>query len=177
MPNIGSETYRSSVPPEATKETAVSKSHVPPDVEQGPDWETIPPGAAPTPTLEFIAPATLNVPGPDAELVLVGAGFTSTSIIVWNNGDEATEFVSNAELRTIIKPSTVEATLPFTLPVYVRNGSIRSNSVDFTFTEGEVVETKEPKVQPHEKEPKKEPREKEHHEKHGKAHHHGKSGK
>jgi hypothetical protein len=88
-----------------------------------------------TPALTSLAPATLTVPGPDSELILQGTGFNENSIINWNGGDEPTEFVSETELRTVVKPSTVEAPLPFTLPIYVHHGGLKSNVLDFTFTE------------------------------------------
>ena len=77
-----------------------------------------------TPTLTSIAPATLTVPGPDTEVVFQGTGFNENTVINWNGGDEATEFVSETELRTVVKPSTVEAPLPFSLPVYVHHGGL-----------------------------------------------------
>jgi IPT/TIG domain len=88
-----------------------------------------------TPALTSLAPATLTVPGPDSEVILQGTGFNENTVINWNGGDEPTQFVSETELRTVVKPSTVEAPLPFTLPVYVHHGDLSSNVVDFTFTE------------------------------------------
>jgi hypothetical protein len=88
------------------------------------------------PVLGSLEPATLEVPGPDTEIVLHGTGFNENTIINWNGGDEVTEFVSDTELRTIVKPSTVssEIPLPFVLPVYVWHGDDnRSNVLDFTF--------------------------------------------
>lgn len=129
MPTIGSETYRSSELPEsATKETTISESAVPPSVIHGEDWPTIV-----APVLTRLTPDSLEVPGPDSELVIQGSSFTEESIIVWNGGDEVTEFVSETELKTTVKTSTVEAELPFALPVYVRNGETKSNSLTFTF--------------------------------------------
>jgi IPT/TIG domain len=87
------------------------------------------------PALTSLAPATLTVPGPDTEVILQGTGFNESTIINWNGGDEPTVYVSETELRTTVKPSTVEAPLPFTLPVYVHHGDLSSNVIDFTFTE------------------------------------------
>ena len=89
------------------------------------------------PTLNSVNPASLPVPGPDSVVALHGTGFNEDTIINWNGGDEITEFISETEVRTLVKPSTVEAPLPFTLPVYVWHGSVQSNTIDFTFTEEE----------------------------------------
>lgn len=136
MPSIGSETYRSSELPEsATKETEIDEGAHPPEVVQGEDW----PGGEP-PVIESIAPESLDVPGPDRELTITGHGFNADSVIVWNGGDEPTDFASDTELKTVVKPSTVQAPLPFTLPIYVRNGDLNSNTVYFTFVQGEEPE-------------------------------------
>lgn len=85
-------------------------------------------------TIDGLNPAELEVPGPDYQVVVHGTGYTAESIINWNGGDEVTEFVSDIKLRTLVKPSTVQAPLPFELPVYVRNGEVQSNVAIFTFT-------------------------------------------
>lgn len=134
MPSIGSETYRSSELPEAaTKETEIDEGAHPPEVIKGEDWP-----ADETPGIESISPESMGVPGPDRELTITGWGFRTDSVIVWNEGDETTEFVSDTELKTVVKPSTVQAPLPFTLPVQVRNGDLISNTVTFTFEESDV---------------------------------------
>lgn len=103
----------------------------------------------PNPVIESLSPDTLPVPGADHELSVLGSGFTEESIIVWNNGEEPTEYVDEGTLKTIVKPSTVQAPLPFTLPVYVRNEDLQSNAVSFTFTQAEAKGAK--KAAPEEK--------------------------
>jgi hypothetical protein len=71
--------------------------------------------------------------GPEAELAVVGSGFTEASVIVFNGGDERTTFVDPTRVTTIIKPELVGQ--PITVPVHVRNHMRVSNIVDFTFTE------------------------------------------
>jgi hypothetical protein len=93
--------------------------------------------SAVAPTLDSLDPASLPVPGPDTPVAFRGTGFNEDTVINWNGGDEPTEFVNETEVRTVVKPSTVEAPLPFTLPVYVWHGGVQSNTVDFTFTESE----------------------------------------
>ena len=94
-------------------------------------------GAVEPPTIDSIEPDEMVAPGPDAQLSVIGTGFTTTSIINWNGGDEITEFVNEGKLTTLVKPDTVQAPLPFELLVYVRNGAVQSNTVTFTFTEEE----------------------------------------
>lgn len=131
MPTIGSETYRSSVPPDSpTKETRLSESHEHSSAIKGEDWNLV------APTIEGLNPDSASVPGPDFYLEVNGAGFQMFSIINWNGGDEPTEFVNPGKLRTLVKPSTIEAELPFSLPVYVRNGDLKSNVAQFTFEAG-----------------------------------------
>jgi hypothetical protein len=143
MPIPGSETYRSSEPPETTKDTTISDDAVAPEVVEGPDW----PKEAPV--LISLEPESLAVPGPDSEVVITGTGFTQESIIVWNHGDELTEFVNETELKTLVKPSTVEAPLPFTLPVQVRNGNQTSEPLEFTFVAEEPVAREEEEEDSH----------------------------
>jgi hypothetical protein len=89
------------------------------------------------PVLTSVAPASLGVPGADATVAFTGTGFNESTVVNWNGGDEPTEFISKTEVRTVVKPSTVEAPLPFTLPVYVHNGGVASNVLEFTFTAAE----------------------------------------
>lgn len=132
MPTIGSETYKSTNPLETrTKSTYSSRNPV--EAIGGPDI-----GNAPTVT--SIEPNTLTVTDPETEAVVTGTGFTTQSVIYWNGADEATAFIDSEHVSTIVKPSTVEAPLPFTLPVAVRNGIQLSDPVPFTFTSGEPEE-------------------------------------
>lgn len=90
------------------------------------------------PLLASLDPESMNVPGPDAPILVIGSGFTEESVIVWNGSDEETEFVSATKVRTTVRVSTVEAPLPFTLPVQVRNGEAESNELQFTFTQAPI---------------------------------------
>lgn len=92
------------------------------------------------PTITNLAPATMEAPGPDAEMIVTGTGFTAETVIVWSGADEPTDFVSETEVKTTVKPSTVQAPLPFALPVYVRNAGVKSNVLEFTFTEAPPLE-------------------------------------
>jgi IPT/TIG domain. len=126
MPTPGSETYKSTNPLE-TRDKNTYSSRIPPDVNRGPD---VPVG----PTVTSVEPNTLTVADPETEAVITGSGFTTESVIVWNGGDEATAFIDGEHVSTIVRPSTVEAPLPCTIPVAVRNGILLSDPVSFTFT-------------------------------------------
>lgn len=91
---------------------------------------------AAAPVITNLNPESMEVPGPDAPITVTGTGFKEDSVIVWSDADEVTEFVSDTELRTLVKVSTVEAPLPHTLTVEVRNGDAKSNSLVFTFVAG-----------------------------------------
>lgn len=85
--------------------------------------------AAIPPTIEGLNPDTAVVPGPDQLVVVHGVGFTPESIIVWNDQDVATVFEKENKVNT-----TVSMTAAGVDPVYVRNGTVKSNIVEFTFT-------------------------------------------
>lgn len=159
----GSATYKATALSEglATRSTAPSAQSVPPEAIHGPDWVAQDPRsvtftvadphaktsslgmvamqAAPelAPVIAELTPDSASVPGPDFDLVVRGENFSEESVINWNGGDEPTEFVSAEELRTLVKPSTVQTPLPFTLPVCVKTGQLSSGILSFTFAEAE----------------------------------------
>lgn len=91
-----------------------------------------PPVPPTPPTVSAIEPSSAVQGGPDLEVHLIGTGFTADSVIVWNGGDEPTNFVSATDVWTTVKPSTV--TTPGSYPVYVRNADGQvSGIVQFTF--------------------------------------------
>lgn len=101
-----------------------------------PEGETPPEnggGQAQAPVLSSLEPAQLPVWAQDTEVFWNGSGFTPNSVIIWNNGQETTKFVSANQLSTIVKPSTVQAPLPFTLETYVVEGGKQSAKLAFTF--------------------------------------------
>jgi len=86
-----------------------------------------------TPTLTSIDPDTAVIGDPDVTLTVTGSDFTPQSVITFNGGNETTEFVSDTELTTIVKPST--ATTAGAYPVTVKTSTLESDAVDFTFTD------------------------------------------
>lgn len=85
------------------------------------------------PVLDTIEPATAVVGADDVVLRAIGSGFDDATVIVFNGGEEPTEFVSDSEVTTIVKPSTASG--PWTVPVLVRNVDGDSDPIDFAFTE------------------------------------------
>lgn len=94
---------------------------------------SVPPALLVVPTVASIDPATAEVGSADVTLHVHGTGFSEYSVIVFNGGAEATTFVDETELTTLVEPSTASG--PWTVPVQVRNGVQTSEPVDFEFTE------------------------------------------
>lgn len=84
------------------------------------------------PVITELVPDTAVIGSEDVKMNVNGTGFTETSVIVFNGGDEPTTFVSDILVTTIVKPST--ATTAGVFPVNVRNedGAI-SAPANFTF--------------------------------------------
>lgn len=103
---------------------------VEPPTEPPPVEETEPP------VLSALEPNTLSVNAPDTTMLCKGSGFTAQSKIIWNGGEEPTNFGDGSTVSTLVKPSTVDpgVPLPFTLPVLVRTGELETSPLDFTFT-------------------------------------------
>lgn len=100
-----------------------------------------PPEPLDTPAADRLVPPEAAIGDPDFTMSVQGVRFVDGAVIVFNGGDEPTEFVSDTELTTGIKPST--ATTPGVYTVAVRNpdGQV-SNELGFTFTEAAPVARK-----------------------------------
>jgi hypothetical protein len=70
---------------------------------------------------------------PDFTLSCIGSNFNSGSVINFAGEEEPTVFVSDTEVTTIVKPSLFVN--PDVVPVYVHTGDLKSEVLDFTFTE------------------------------------------
>ena len=92
-----------------------------------------PPEPDVTPVISALNPSTAEIGSADLVMTVTGTGFINSSVIVFNGGDEATDYVSDTEVSTGVRPST--ATVAGAFPVLVRNGTAESNALDFTFTE------------------------------------------
>jgi hypothetical protein len=85
------------------------------------------------PSLTSVEPSNLPVWAMDTEVFWHGENFTENSKIIWNDGEEPTNFVSATRLSTIVKPSTVQVAPPYTIQTYVRDGANETVRKDFTF--------------------------------------------
>jgi hypothetical protein len=102
-----------------------------PDTEEAPVEE--PPAEeakadGPTPTVTGILPNNAKVGGDDLVLSVYGSNFTEDTKILFNNGEEPTEFVDASRVRTIVKPSTASG--PAIVPITVKGAS---ESFNFAF--------------------------------------------
>lgn len=103
-------------------------------VEKDEGWiydETHPQPASPT--ISALTPNTAVLGDPDVTMVVTGTDFTPQSVIVFNGTDEPIVFISDTEISTVVKPSIDWGAVA--APVSVRNGSLESNELDFTFTD------------------------------------------
>jgi hypothetical protein len=86
-----------------------------------------------TPVLTSISPNTAVLNDPDVTMTCTGEGFSESSVIVFAGQQEPITFVSETEISTVVKPS-----LPWgavTVDVSVKNGTMESDTLEFTFTE------------------------------------------
>ena len=87
----------------------------------------------PPPVIASLVPATAALGAPNFTLHVMGTGFQSHDVILWNGAPEPTTFVSPTELTTLVNMATAQAAI--TLPVSVRPAvGGMSNSLDFTLT-------------------------------------------
>jgi len=86
-----------------------------------------------TPTVDGLNPDTAACGDADLQLIVDGTGFNNATIITFNGNDEPTALLSDTQVRTNVKPSLFA--VPAACPVGVRTGGLRSNTIDFTFTD------------------------------------------
>ena len=84
------------------------------------------------PTITDLEPSSVALGDPDVDLVVTGTGFTEISRIVFDGHDEPTKLLSETEVSTGVKPSLF--TEAKDIGVAVRNGSMVSSTLPFTFT-------------------------------------------
>lgn len=102
-------------------------AEVAPDDEEPVQDET-PKSDEPIPTVTSILPNNVKVGGDDLVLSVYGTGFTENTVILFNNGEEPTEFVDPSRVRTTVKPSTASG--PRIVPVSVKGAA---DSFNFAF--------------------------------------------
>jgi hypothetical protein len=84
------------------------------------------------PTITDLEPSSVALGDPDVDLHVTGTGFTEISCIVFDGHDEPTKLISETEVSTGVKPSLF--TEAKDIGVAVRNGSMISSTLPFTFT-------------------------------------------
>jgi hypothetical protein len=98
---------------------------------QTPAFEEV--AGAVKPAITAIVPDTCAIGDPDFTLDITGTGFSENTIIFFAGHDEPTQFDGVDTVSTGVKPSLWGS--PATVQVYVRNGTLHSDPVPFTFTE------------------------------------------
>lgn len=94
-----------------------AQDEVTPAAEPDPD--------APVPVVTSILPNNTKVGGDDFTLSVYGEGFTEDTVILFNDGEEPTEFVDASRVRTLVKPSTASG--PAIVPVSVKGAAASMN--------------------------------------------------
>lgn len=83
------------------------------------------------PSITSLNPASVEVGGPDVRLYVTGEGFGPDTVIYFAGFDEPTTLEDDGTVSTGLKPSLWVD--PVTVQVYVRNGTLHSDPVDFEF--------------------------------------------
>jgi hypothetical protein len=86
-----------------------------------------------TPTISALEPDTCAIGDPDFDLHVTGENFTTASIIYFAGHDEPTTLNEDGTVSTGVNMAMWHG--PDTVNVYVRNGTLHSNALEFTFTE------------------------------------------
>lgn len=92
------------------------------------------------PVVSSLNPNSAVLGSPSFTLRVLGSGFTPSSVIIFNGGEEPTTFVSPTEITTGVNMGT--AGVAVAVPVKVRNANgLESAPVDFTFSEAAAAGT------------------------------------
>jgi hypothetical protein len=83
------------------------------------------------PTITALEPDYCAIGDPDFTLKISGEGLSANSMIFFAGHDEPTTYNEDGTVSTGVKPSLWGA--PVVVKVYVRNGTLHSNPLDFTF--------------------------------------------
>jgi hypothetical protein len=94
------------------------------------------------PIISSIEPAECAIGDPDFTLDVTGGNFFAGSIIFFAGHDEPTSFDGTDTLSTGVKPSLWTAAV--VVQCQVRNGSVLSDPVDFTFLDAGAARSSDP---------------------------------
>jgi hypothetical protein len=173
MPIPGSETYSSAEPAEVTKRSTLpSESAELPESVRGEDWPESPEPPEPEeedPKLSYLLPDFIEVPGPDAYVILNGEGFTPEAVVSWDLEAVPCEFVDDSNLKVFVTTYTFPVeNLPEEIPVAVEVGTRMSNTLIFTYKQSLAHRKHAAKDEPeHKKHEEKEVSAHKKHEEHG----------
>jgi hypothetical protein len=85
------------------------------------------------PTIHALDPASAVLGAPSFTLRVLGSGFRTGDVIVWNGSHEPTTFVSNTELTTGVNMETAQVAIAIPVSIF-RAGGQSSNEVTFLLT-------------------------------------------
>jgi hypothetical protein len=91
------------------------------------------------PTITALDPATCAIGDPDFDLHVSGENLGASTVIYFAGHDEPTTLNEDGTVSTGVKPSLWSA--PATVQVYVRNGTLHSEPLDFEFTAAAGADT------------------------------------
>lgn len=96
---------------------------------QNADVDAFPTPTRPWTVVTTLIPTTAVVGSADLTLRVRGQNFTKSTKVLFNGSEEPTQYVSQDEITTVVKPSTASGAA--TVPV----GAVGANETkDFTFT-------------------------------------------
>ena len=90
------------------------------------------------PEVTSLSPSSAKIGDESFDIHVMGSGFTSQSVIVFNGFSEPTTFNSEGDLSTGVNMPLWQA--PAVVPVAVLNGSIQSDPLMFEFLPADPVE-------------------------------------
>jgi hypothetical protein len=93
------------------------------------------------PTITALEPDSCAIGDPDFTLHVTGEGLSANSTIFFAGNDEPTTYNEDGTVSTGVKPSLWGA--PAVVQCYVRNGTLHSNPLDFTFAAPSAAEEEE----------------------------------
>jgi hypothetical protein len=94
------------------------------------------------PAITSLSPDSCAIGDPDFQLHVTGEGLSENTTIFFAGHDEPTTYNEDGTVSTGVKPSLWGA--PVVVQVYVRNGTLHSNPLDFTFAAAGVEEDELP---------------------------------
>jgi hypothetical protein len=92
------------------------------------------------PEITALEPDTCAIGDADFTLYITGTGFAEHSIIYFAGYDEPSKLEADGRLSTGVNMAMWHG--PDTVNVYVRNGTLHSNALEFTFTEAGTAGTR-----------------------------------